>query len=103
MSEGRSCSHSIVVGDGIVGEDRKPRWVRSIAELVDENGTVVGWVFLADDYHTDRAEYVAANHAMSPSDIRALRLRASAAPISSVSLLVKKLPPNLHVKRCAGF
>lgn len=102
MPERVSCGRgSFSTGAVLAGQDHTARYVRSIAKILDRSGQIVGWVYLADDYHTDRAEYVQANARMTKSDLNALRLRyLPQVHVSNVSLLRSPLPLGLRVEPC---
>ena len=88
-------------GSPIVAGDGRPRYVRSIVKLVNRDGNVVGWVYLADDDHHNRAQYVQANRSMSVADRLVLELRANGdASQSNVALLKNALPTDLRAQAC---
>lgn len=103
MPERLRCGDSFGTGAGIVAEDdHNGRYVRSIAEIVDSNGKILGWVYLADDYHGNRAEYAQGNSQMSTPDLAALHLRLVPSGVSSLALLTAPLPAGLRVRPCSN-
>lgn len=95
------CSGSALdVGAPVVIGDEPVARVRSIAELRDRAGALVGWVYLAD---RDDALFVQAHDTTKGPELRALRLQRSPVPgPSTVAPLDAPLAPlGLHVTPCS--
>lgn len=101
MVERAACHGSMQTGDPVAATDRRTRYIRSILEIKDARGQLVGWVYLADDEHGgDQAEYIQGNRKMSNSDLRATNIHATGSPLTSVSLLSNALPADLNTVAC---
>lgn len=101
MPERRNCRGSFETGAVLAAHDNKARYVRSIVEIVNARGNLVGWVYLADRHGNDEAEYVQGTAHMSKSDLAGLHLRLLANnAVSSISLLTAHLPMDLRAKPC---
>ena len=92
------CSGSAVaVGAPLIVNDDAVARVRSIAELRDRAGTLVGWVYLAD---RDDRIYAQANETMKDPDLRALQLRRAQVPGPSSIAPLAAAPLSLRVVPC---
>jgi hypothetical protein len=102
MPERSACDNSMETGAPIAGEDGVARYVRSIAELHDDEGTLVGWIYLATDVKGGKAEYVQGKREMSPPDRTVLKIRLTTNDRSSVALLTSALPGKLTPAKCSA-
>lgn len=101
MPERRNCQGSFETGAVVAAQDNKARYIRSIAEIVDQKRNLVGWIYLADDRAYRTAEYVQGNAHMSKRDLTNLHLRfLPNSGVSSISLLTAHLPMGLQAKPC---
>src|SRR5512146_2439265 len=96
------CSGSaLAVGASITISDAPGPRVRSIAEIRNSAGTLVGWVYLASDGSND-GEYAQANAAMRSADLRVLRLKRTDPGFSSIAALDAPFAPrDIHVVPCS--
>ena len=101
MTERMTCSGSMETGSPIAAGDGVARYLRSVAELHDSGGNVVGWVYLAADQRGAVAEYVQANKQMSEQDRGSFRIRLTSGSLSSIALLAQAVPRNLTVAKCS--
>lgn len=101
MSERVKCDGSWETGSVVVAQDKKVRYIRSIAELTDRNGVIVGWIYLADDYGKDEAEYVHGADAMPETDVRLLGLRRLSSGGTDAALLRNALPKGITIRVCS--
>jgi hypothetical protein len=101
MPERLACQGSIETGAPLVAQDNKSRYVQSVAKVIDAEGTLVGWVYLADSKQNGAAEYIQGNTHMPRSSMSALRLRfLPATGTTSISLLQTPLPKTVKVRPC---
>jgi hypothetical protein len=96
------CGSSLEVGAPIAAAtDREAHYIKSVAELVDNTGTVVGWIYLAETVSHQTEEYVQANPSMNSADLRQLGLRwINPNRLSTYAPLSQSLPSNLRARVC---
>lgn len=100
MAERTACDGSMEVGDPIVAADGGVRYVKSIVELRNSEGTPVGWVYLAFSHDGGApAEYVQGNRNMSASDRWVVRVRLTSGSLTSIARLVE-IPSDLTPAHC---
>jgi len=100
MPERASCDGSMEIGAPVVAGDGVVRYIKSIAELRDNRGLPLGWVYLAYSADGRPGEYAQANRYMSPADRSVLVVRIIAGPLSSVASLKRALPSDLKLAKC---
>lgn len=74
--------------------------VKSIAEVHDKNGVLVGWIYLSGDLPA--AEYVQGNSEMTAPAIKLLRLMPGEMGMTSVSKLTSWPANDLRAMPCAA-
>ena len=102
MPDHAVCDNSMDVGEPVAADDGVARYIKSIVELRDAAGNIVGWVYLAQAPHGGgTAEYVQGNPSMSARDRTVLRVRVVSSPLTSLALLHGELPTDLTVMKCS--
>lgn len=105
MPERTRCNGSMETGGVfVVAEEHEPRYVKSIAELVDANGMTVGWLYLATKGNGSQpSEFVQGNRSMSMVTLRDFGLSNTHGNAQSSVGPLKVSPSRfgLTVERCS--
>lgn len=101
MPERTSCMGSMETGGPVAADDGQTRYIKSIAKLLDANGKLIGWLYLADFKGKKQAQYVQAKRTMNGADAHALHVRfVPGTELSSLALFKGNLPKGVHAARC---
>jgi hypothetical protein len=102
LPPGVRCSGSpLAVGASVTISDAPGPTIRSIAEIRNRSGTLVGWVYLASTGSNDD-EFAQASGTMSPGDLRTLHLKRDDRDPSTIAPLAAPFAPReLHVVPCS--